>query len=159
MYIDLRNDFLTSDKRKINDVLINLTKGDISIEKGVIKNNNTSTKDNFGTSKKTRNGSFYLKNRNTNPIIRKDVSATTNNTNIVYNAKHDRKITMKTVDMVTGDKSYNNQTLKSNLDLHSKENDDNVTRKSTDKIITKDKGAVFTNSEYERMILPKDEKK
>ena len=96
MYIDLRNDFLTSDKRKINDVVINLTKGDISIEKGVIKNNNTSTKDNFGTSKQTRNSSFYLKNRNNNPIIRKDASATTNNTNIVYNAKNSVVLTFTT---------------------------------------------------------------
>ena len=49
--INLRNDFLTSDKRKINDIIINFTKGDISIEKGVIRNNNTSTKYNFGTRK------------------------------------------------------------------------------------------------------------
>ena len=54
---------------------------------------------------------------------------------------------MKTIEMVTSDKSYNNQTLKSNLDLHSREHDDNVTSKSADNNITKDKGAVFTNSE------------
>ena len=60
--------------------------------------------------------------------------------------------------MVTSDKSCNNQTLKSNLDLHSKEHDDNVTRKSADNNITKDKGAVFTNSKYECMIFPRGEK-
>ena len=87
-HIDLRNDLLTSDKRKINDVVINLTKGDISIEKEVSRNNNTSTKNNVGTSIQTRNTSFYLKNRNNNSIIIKDVSAMTNNTNIVYNAKN-----------------------------------------------------------------------
>ena len=95
-HIDLRNDLLTSDKRKINDVVINLTKGDISIEKGVSRNNNTSTKDNVGTSKQIRNSSFYLKNRNNNPIIRKDASATTNNTNIVYNAKNSVVLTFTT---------------------------------------------------------------
>jgi len=116
------------------------------------RNNNTSNKDNFGTSKQTRNSPFYLKNRNNNPIFRKYVSTTPNNTNIVDNAKNDRKITMKTIDMVTSGKSYKNQTLKSNLDLYSKEHDDNVTRKSADTISTKDKGSVFTNSEYERMI-------
>ena len=121
-------------------------------------NNNTSTKDNFGTSKQTRNSSFYLKNRNNNPIIKKDVSTTANKTNIVYNTKNDRKITTTSIEMVTSDKSYNNQTLKSNLDLHSREHDDNVTRKSADTITTKDKGAVFTNFEYERMIFPRGEK-
>ena len=45
------NDFLTSDKVNITDVVINLTEGDISIDKGVIRNNSTSTKDNIRTSK------------------------------------------------------------------------------------------------------------
>ena len=105
MYIDLRNDFLTSDKRKINDVVINLTEGDISIEKGVIRNNKTSTKDNLGTCTQTRNSSFYLKNRNNNPIVRKDTSTKINDINIVYNEKNDRMIPLTNIEMALGDKS------------------------------------------------------
>ena len=94
----------------------------------MIRNNKTSTKDNLGTCTQTRNSSFYLKNRNNKPIVRKDSSATTSNTNIVYNTKNDRIITVKTIDMATSDKSYDNQELESNLELHSKEHDYNVTR-------------------------------
>ena len=59
----------------------------------MIRNNNTSTKDNLGISKQKRNSSLYLNNSNNSPIVRKDASVKTNNTNIVCNAKNDRKNT------------------------------------------------------------------
>ena len=65
---------------------------------------------------------------------------------------------MKTINKVKSGKRYKNQTLTANLELYSKEHDDTVTRKSADIISTKDKGSVFTNSDYERLIVPKGEK-
>ena len=103
--IALRNDFLSSNKIKIIDVVINLNKGDISTEKGVIRNYNTSTKDHLGTSNQTRNISLHLKNRNNNPIVRKDTSAKINDINIVYNEKNDIMIPLTNIEMATSDKS------------------------------------------------------
>ena len=103
--IALRNYFLSSDKIKIIDVVINLNKGDISTEKGVIRNHNTSTKDHLGTSNQTRNISLHLKNRNNNPIVRKDTSTKINDINIVYNEKNDRMIPLTNIEMALGDKS------------------------------------------------------
>ena len=115
------NDSLLSDDIKVNDDIINFHDGNMSNEKEVCINTNTSSKENLEINKKEIENSAYAY-----------ITTQINKNNIVYHAKKDRIIRMAKINKAIRETNYNKK-MTSNLNIPSEEHNETVEAKRDEK--------------------------
>ena len=115
------NDSLLSDDIKVNDDVINFHDGNMSNEKEVCINTNTSSKENLEINKKEIENSAYAY-----------ITTQINKNNIVYHAKKDRIIRMAKINKAIRETNYNKK-MTSNLNIPSEEHNETVEAKRDEK--------------------------